>query len=150
MPDQILPKHYPEKYVELRQSLLIDLLNLDHEILCLPQLIQDAAEIAATADEAESSAKHIYEVISAEVSSLMRDMGGTKPPSETQISARLPLNIDVQEARKNYDTSKFDSKIWSAMVSSLREKSKLLQKTSDLIMAGFISQSSAYEKARRS
>ena len=53
---------YSVAYIKLRSRLVIDMLRFDEEIMALPQLIQEAAELAADAGVERDSSKQARDI----------------------------------------------------------------------------------------
>jgi len=136
------------KYHELSSHLTIDMLRLDQDILELPQIIQDAAELAASIAGIGRDAEHYYEITRAETANKIRNADGDSP-SEAYITRQLPLEQEVQDAKHIINEAARDTALVTELVRSLREKSRLLIKLSDLIIAGYITPSSVYSKEQK-
>ena len=137
---------------ELRNKLGIDLLNLDQELMEMPVLVQDAAEQAALANDEERAARHNFDLVQSEAARKLRSIpegSDKKPPSEEKLKSLLPLEEDVANARIAYDAAQTTSAVANALVSSLREKARMLQKISDLIIAGYITKNFAVDNSRQ-
>lgn len=131
------------RYAEITSSLRINILGIDQDLMAMPQLVQQAAELAADANADEHASKLAMDIIMAEASARLREPEeGQKARSETQIASQLILEPDVQAARQAYDESRLTSAKCSALLGSMRDKSRLLGKTCDLVVAGFITPSS--------
>jgi hypothetical protein len=136
-------------YDALKAKLPIDLLRLDSDLTELPQLVQEAAEQAADLLNELNSADHELDVAKAQAAADIRAaFEGSKAPSETQISSVIELNPNVQAARVKLNEARFQSKKANDMVSSFRDKSRLIGKCADMIVSGFITPSSVYRKEK--
>jgi hypothetical protein len=130
-------------YRELRDKLEINVLRIDQELVELPQLVQQAAELASVASSNEHVAKHALDVTVAEASAGLRVPAlGMKARSETQIASEIPLDDDVQRARSYYDNTREISSRYTSLHYSMREKSKLVMKVCEMINGGFLTPSS--------
>jgi hypothetical protein len=136
------------KYEQLKQELAIDLVSFDDDFMKMPNVVQEAAEFAADLLYAVLVAKQVYDVTKVDAGNRLRT---SKVPSlsETAVAAQLQGEADVQEARLAYDKAQRDSEKASALVADLRLKSHNLQKISEMIMAGYITPSSAYVQQRK-
>ena len=130
-------------YEDLKNRLELNILEIDHELMSLPALVQEAAELSTMASADEHAARHALDVVTAEAASRLRAQDeGKKVRSETQIASEIALDEEVQIARKAYDDSRLDAARASALFNSMREKGRLIGKAADLIVAGFITPSS--------
>lgn len=139
-----------DRYYELRQHLGIDLLDLEHAFMVTPRVIQDAAELAAKADNVKNVAKHTLDIVKAEAGERIRSPArpGGRDLSEARVAAVLPLDPQVQEARRLYDNATYEADLCTALHQSLRDQSFLLSKTAEMVIAGFISPTTAHEHRR--
>jgi hypothetical protein len=138
-----------DRYYELRQHLGIDMMELEHAFMITPTAIQDAAELAAKANNAQAAAKHTVDIVKAEASERIRSQPiHGKDPSEARIASIIPLDHEVQEAWRQLATATYESDICDALYQSLREQGFLLSKTADLVIAGFISPTTVHEQRR--
>jgi len=141
--------NYPDPYLSLRAQLGIDLLALDDELMKMPQLVQDAAELAAEANDDANAAALAYEVCKAEAGLRIRESAPhSERVTEASIERQLPLDPEVQDARVAADQAKTYAGLVHALVQSLRTKSTLLQKASELVIAGYITPNAAYQRRR--
>jgi hypothetical protein len=140
------PFEFPEDYQALRAQLPIDWLSLDDELMKMPQLVQEAAEMAMRAGNAVGGAELAYDVIKAEIGQAMR--AENERITEAAIERNLPLYNDVQEARMELIHAKTYAKLCEDLVRNLRIKSTTLQKSSDLIISGYITPSAAVQQRR--
>ena len=132
-----------KKYDELRAKLQIDILRIGDELIAMPALVQETAELAAVIGAEEHGCRLALDIISAEAASRLREPeDGKKAKSETQIASELISQGDVQDARQAYDSAKLDAAQANALHNSMREKVRLLGKACDLVVAGFITPSS--------
>lgn len=137
---------YPEAYQALRAQLRIDMVDLGEELMKMPLLVQDAAELAVAAMDDENACQLALDVLRAEIGQGMREQH--EKITEAAIERSLPLNEQVQEARSAYNHAKTYAKLCDDLVKALRTKSQLLQKASDMMMAGYITPAAAYERRR--
>jgi hypothetical protein len=138
---------FPDSYEQLRSRLAIDLMNIDDELMRMPSLVQDAAELAAAASDAENETHLVYDISKAQFALRVRSEGHERV-TEASIDRQAPLDPAVQAARQDYEHARTYASLCGSLVSSLRTKSSLLQKASDLMVAGFVTPSSAYERER--
>jgi hypothetical protein len=136
--------HNQEDYDRLRALLKIDWLRVDQEVAGMAQLIQETAEYSIRASEEEAAAKSVLEIVTAEASARLRIPVDPKekPKSDAQIGRELPLERDVQEAQISVVTAHTDAALWRALVNSMQDKSQILRKGCNLIVAGFITPTS--------
>lgn len=137
---------YPEAYQALRVQLPIDWLDLDNEIMKMPVLVQEAAELAVAASNEESILQLGYDVAKAETGQRLRQEN--ERITEAAIERQLPLSDEVQQARLDYLHAKSYARLCEELVRSLRIKSQQLQKSCDMIVQGYMTPSAAYEKRR--
>jgi hypothetical protein len=137
---------YPAAYYALRAKLAIDPDDLDNEIAQMPVLVQDAAELAVAAANEENACQLAYDVIKAETGHRLRR--DNEKITEAAIERAMPLYEEVQEARIAYNYAKTYTKLCDDLVRSLRTKVTMLQKHTEMIMQGYITPSSLYEKRR--
>lgn len=137
---------YPDTYHALRAQLPIDIGDLDNDLMKMPQLVQDAAELAIAAADEENACQLALDVIKAQVGQQLREQ--QEKITEAAIERSLPLFEEVQDARVAVNHAKTYAKLCDDLVRSLRTKSSLLQKASDLIIAGYITPAAAYERRR--
>lgn len=139
-----------DAYARLRRMLRIDHTRIDEEIMELPMLLQDAAELAAKLGEAERIVAHDYEITKAEVAAEMRRvLDGGKPPSEASIASALNGDERVQAARREVELARRDTEIAKALAGNMHEKSSLIRKTADLMLAGYITPASIVDRNRQ-
>ena len=135
-----------ERYDALKAALAIDLSQLDDTLIRCPQLMQDAGELSAEALFLERAADLTLDVITASVSSQLRNDGvdaGRKQRSEAAITSELPNNEEYQMARNAYDSARLDSSLCQSLANSMRERVRTIIKVGDLIQAGYITPNSA-------
>jgi hypothetical protein len=137
---------FPEAYQALCAQLPVDLLDLDNELMKMPQLVQDAAELAYNASNAEGAALLAYDVIKAQIGQQLRE--DNEKITEAAIERSLPLYEDVQEARVAVNQAKTYAKLCEDLVRNLRIKSSTLQKSCDLIVSGYMTTGTVYERRR--
>jgi hypothetical protein len=137
---------YPDDYNALCARLGLDLEDLDNELMKMPPLVQEAAELAAIAMNDENACHLALDIIKAEVGLQLRQE--QEKITEAAIERLLPLSVEVQEARSNYNHAKTYAGLCGDLVRSLRTKSSLLQKACEMTVAGFITPSAAYERRR--
>jgi hypothetical protein len=142
----VSPSGYPLEYQALCAQLPIDLMNLGEELMRMPQLVQDAAELASLASNEESACLMAVDIIKAETGQQLRQEN--EKITEAAIERSLPLFADVLEARTAYNHAKTYAKLCEDLVRSLRTKSMLLQKAGDLIVAGYITPAAIYQRRR--
>lgn len=132
-------------YDDLKRRLTIDLLRIDDELTQMPFLIQEGAEAAAAISNDLNAADFELDVLKAQVAADLRtaESYGSRPPSETRIAGMIDIDPRIQEAKKKVDEIKYQYRMVNDLVSALREKSRLLGKVSDLIIAGYLSPNSA-------
>ena len=140
-------------YDDIKKKLRIDLLRLDQELTELPFLVQEAAEISIELFNDVQKADLELDVAKAQVASDLReekDESG-KVPSETKIASMIILDPRVQEAQTKLNELRYQSRLANELVTNLRDKSRLLGKTSDLVIAGFITPNSrkAFEEENK-
>lgn len=132
------------KYDELNAALKIDILRIDQELIVMAQRIQAASELSIDASDDEHAAKMAYDIATAEASARLRSVvsAAGKPRSEAQIATEVPLDEMVQAARAELDMARNTASKAKALASSMMEKSQLVRKACDMIVAGFITPSS--------
>lgn len=135
-----------ERYKELKQHLRIDKLRLDDELMECPVYLQAASEYAVEAMGLRDVAKHELDVATANEARLMRI--ADDKISEAKITNQMPLRPKVQEAQRKLDDCKLDAGHWSALAESMREKASLLRRMAELIVSGYLTQTSAYDERR--
>lgn len=131
---------HEDAYTRLRQSLSIDLLRIDEELIEMPQLVQDIAEYTAEATFARDKAKIEWEIAQAQAAKDARQRcidAGTKFTVD-QISNEVMLDPDVREAQADYEQSKLDADMWGALIAGARTKSSSLKHASELIASGYL------------
>lgn len=130
-------------YDDVKKRVKIDLLRLDQELVDMPFLIQAASEISGEVFNDLQKADLELDVARATFANGMRNAAGEgRVPSETRIASEAILDPAVQEAQQKVNDLKYESKLINDLVSSLREKGRLLSKLADLTVAGFISPNS--------
>lgn len=135
-----------ERYARLRMRLKIDELNIDQEIMEQPMLVQEAAELANELREESGALKHAFDIIKAEVSGALRANG--EKMTEGALGAAVLLDKSVQDARTESEQAELGAARAAALVSAFHDKTRMLAKTADLIVSGFITPASTYEKDR--
>lgn len=140
------PPVYPPAYRVLRAQLAIDMIDIDNELMKMPQVVQDACELAVEAADNENACELAYDVLKASIGQSLREQ--QERISEAAIERQLPLYDEIKDARNAYNHAKTYTKLCDDLVRALRTKSSLLQKTSDLIISGYITPSAAYERRR--
>jgi len=142
------PTFKTEKYRWLKQRIGLDLLFIDQDIMELPILLQEAGEITATALERRESAKADLETQEAVVANRLRRDEYNGKKSETAIASLVPLDEDYQRIQKDLSEARLDASLWTGMVDSIRTKSTMIKVAVDLLIAGYITQSSLQGKRR--
>jgi hypothetical protein len=135
-----------EEYLALRSQLPIDFADLDNEVMKMPALVQDASELAVAAMNDENACLLAYDIIKAEIGQQLR--AAQERITEAAIERSLPLYEQVLEARSAYNHAKTYARLCDDLVKALRGKSTLLQKASDLIIAGYITPAATYRRRR--
>lgn len=135
-----------QRYDNLSRRLRIDMADVDNELVDMPMLVQEAAELATDANDVENLAHLDYDVARAEYGQRLRLENDRI--SEARIESSMPLDPIVVQARVGYERAKIDSALCAALVSALRTKSSLLQKAADMMLAGWITPNAAYERRR--
>ena len=139
------------RYEEIRARVDIDLLHIDSELVQLPGLIQEAAEGASAAAAEERAAKLALRIVTAEATLKLRSESppGGKERSEARITSELILQPEVQAAQEALDLAEANTASWRSLVGSLSEKSSLLRKSCDMVIAGFVTPASYAARASR-
>lgn len=134
-----------EIYERLRSKLKLDPLDLDQELIELPLLIQEAAELTAHRVTSRDRAKNALDVAMAQAADHLRrapvadGKGGTKLRSEAQIETEIPLYDNVQEAITKMEDAKLELALWQALCDALRAKRDSLKLYADLTISGYLS-----------
>lgn len=137
---------FPDTYQALRAALTVDYLDIDNEIMKLPQQVQEAAELAFEAANDEAACKMAHDVVKAETANSLRE--ANERITEAAIERQLPLFEDVQNARMAHARAEAFTRLCQELVRSLRVKSLMLQKASEMIVSGYMTPSAAYERRR--
>jgi hypothetical protein len=136
-------------YDRIHASLHIDILEIDREVTELPMILQEAVELAAELKDYERQADHELDILTAKVSAKLRQVGDAKAPTESAIKLALAADPEIQKARDGLSQMSYDAELASGLVNTLRDKSRLVMKTADMIVSGFITPSSAYTRQRK-
>jgi hypothetical protein len=146
----IVPRHKPDKYTWLKQYTPIDLLTIDEQITQMPVLIQECGECTSQAIEIREMAKSDLERIGAIVSNQLRSQldGKGNPPSEQKIGSKLPAEAEYIEALASLSEARLDAGLWTSLMEALRVKSSSLKVSADLMVSGYITQSSILARRR--
>lgn len=151
--DDEVPKSlsaYLQRYYELREFLGIALTPTRMEQLYsqIMQYFGDAAKLTCDADAEETAARHTYDVVKAHAGARLRDhLVAGKEPSEARITALLPLEPDVQEARAALDKARYEAQVCQTLYKLYDTQSRLLGKASDMTISRF-GVSTSYERDR--
>jgi hypothetical protein len=138
-----------DRYYQLQRYLGIDLNELEDAFMTTPRVLQDAAELAARADNAHSVTKHTLEIVKAEAGARVRAvLIGGKEPSEARIAASIPLDDEVKQAFRALDAAAYEADICTALAKNLHDQVFLLNKAADMVLAGFITPRSIDEHRR--
>ena len=139
------------QYAKLKAKLAIDTLRFDQELIEIAQLVQEAAELSATATALRDAAKMQLDIETATAATTLRsvldDKG--KARSETQIASELPLIDKVQDARAALIEAERESSIYRNLVESLKHKKEALRTISEQMVAGFTTPSALAADARK-
>jgi hypothetical protein len=143
-----------ETYERLRSKLTLDPLDLDQELIELPMLIMEAAELTANRVTDRDRAKNELDVAMAQAADHLRrtpvtdGKGGTKVRSEAQIETEIPLYDNVQSAVTKLEDAKLELALWQALCDSLRAKRDSLKLFADLTISGYLSPNTALSERK--
>jgi len=137
---------YPEEYQALYAQLDVDPLDMDNQLMKLPHLVQDASELAVSAENAMNAASLAYDCVKAQLAEALRSQN--EKITEASIERSLPLYEDIQEARNALNHAKTYMRLCEDLVRALRIKSQHVLKSADMIMSGYMTPSAAYERRR--
>jgi hypothetical protein len=141
-----------ERYERLRRYVGLDLLDIEGMFMQTPRLVEDAAELAARADQAENIAKHNYDLAVAEASDRIRQPWVVQNTAQGRIDSELkimvPMCPDVVEARRTHTNSIYFAKACEGLFTTLKEQSRLLGKAADMVNSGYIKPSTLLARSR--
>jgi len=135
-------------YDRLKAQLRPNPLNIDQELIEMPALVMEAAEMTAFAVAARDAAAFDFDLAEARAADDLRVAtgankdGSPKMKSEAQIKSELPNHPLVRTARAKVEETKLDTALWMALSSAMHTKSGSLERVSNLIQAGFITRDS--------
>lgn len=136
-----------EDYMRLRARLIIDPLMLDDELIHMPMLIMEASEHAMNAIHKRDEAKAVLEWTRANVAASLRADTSVKR-TDASVAADIQLDADYGRAQDELLAWGHDASLWQALVDALREKSRSLNKTADLMLSGYLTPSAAQAERR--
>jgi hypothetical protein len=140
------------RYNELRHYLgleLLDMLELERAYMQTPRIIEEAGQLAASADKTENDAKHNLDIAKAAAGERIRSIPvAGREPSEARVTSLLPLEPDVQEARNILDQARYEAQVCESLYKALETQSRLLAKATDMVLSGYITPTAAYEDRR--
>lgn len=135
-----------KEFAVIKQSLTIDMLLIDEDLIRHPMLMQEAAECTAAVIRVRDAVKNELDVETARAASRLREPTETeKAPSETKIASLVILDKNVIKKRAEYDDTRYDAALWQGLAEAVKEKGSSLKRISELIIAGYL----APDKVRR-
>ena len=144
-------------YARLRAKLHIDPLELDHQLMEMPQLVQDCGEVvaecinmrdAATTDLKTAESRAADKLRSRHIVVDGKDGPVNKQRSEAQITSEIPSMPEVRKAAETLETVKLDLALWQTLMDSLRTKNASLKTTAELIISGYLTRDSIHSNRR--
>lgn len=130
----------------LRACLAIDPNALDEHFVRQPQLLGDAIDNLCYAEAARDDVKmHLTITIAAEGRKLRE---GTERISDTAIVRELAMEPTVIEYKMALAKCENDLARWAGLVDAIKDKTKALQKLSDLTISGYLVPDAAYRRDR--
>jgi hypothetical protein len=138
-------------YERLKACLPVDLVEIDKDLIEMPVIAQEAAELAATMMNCVATAKHELEIAGAEARSVIRVrlLVNGKPPSETRVDSEVPLDEVVQMRRRELDALEYKYRLASDLARSMQKKSDQIGNATSMILKGFMTPNSVYENQVR-
>ena len=139
-----------ERYERLRQYLGLDIRDLENQFIRVPRIQQEAAELAAAANQVVEFAKYNLKLAEAQAAAHIREVPvHGKEPSQARIDSMVPLDPEVQAAQKAVIVATNEAQHCSGLVKSFDSQSWLLRKASDLASTGYFSPSQLREQRRQ-
>ncbi len=138
-------------YVRLRDSLRIEPLRLDQELVEFPMLLMDACEIAGECLRARDAAEAEYKTALSLAAAELREepLQSGKQRSEAAVASEAPLQDGPLEAHERLMDAKANLSYWNGLVDSMRAKQSSLRRLCDLHVSGYMTGSSVVADARR-
>ena len=149
---------------QLKAELAIDPLDLDNELIQLPQLVMEIGENLAEAIAAYDRAKENLDRARGEAGRRLRNGPARKPqvegerpqiikewkqPSEAQIATEIPLIDIVVEAQDRVGELQLIVSKWKELHWAMRQKSSSIEQYVKLMAAGYMTPNSVHQQRRQ-
>jgi hypothetical protein len=142
------PSAQDKLYVRLKSRLTIDTMQLDQELIELPQMLSDAGEATAYCIAARDVAKNELDINMSIAADRLRQQpitdsdGKEKRRSEKQIETEIMSIQIVKDAHHRLEEAKLDLALWQSLVDGIRAKQSSIKTVSDLMISGYLAPSS--------
>lgn len=143
-----------ETYERIKAKLQFDPLDFDQQLIELPMLVLDAAEMATLYAGERDKAKGALDLAMAQAADQLRTntiidaKGNPKIRAEAQIESELPLYENVQEAQQKFDECKYRLALSQNLVDALKVKRDAMKVYAELTISGYLSPNAALNDRR--
>ena len=138
-----------DAYINLKQHLALDLLNIDEHLMRLPMLQMEASEYASDAARFAGEYAAILRNVTSEAAQALRS-SGEKKPSEAEINSRILTDEVVMNATADLAAAEYDKDRWRALVDSFKSKMSAMRISGELIVAGYLAPRAVVSTGRES
>lgn len=126
-----------KRFNQLKTRLAVDTVRLTEELMQLPSLQQEAAELAAEAQRTRDEVHDIAKQVEAEIKAQKRL--ATPGISEARLASEVLLEKEVTEAHEAVSQAEYELAMWKTIADGMRTKSSSIRTIADLIAAGYTS-----------
>jgi len=126
-----------KRFNRLKARLAVDTLQLTEELMQLPSLQQEAAELAAEAQRTRDEVHDIAKQVEAEIKAQKRL--ATPGISEARLTSEVLLVKEVTESQEAANQADYELAMWKTLADGMRTKSSSIRTIADLIAAGYTS-----------
>lgn len=135
------------EYNRLSKLTRLEPMNLEEELVSLPQYIQEVNEHVAAALFRRDALKNNLDREIAKVGRRIRSES-EKKPSDATIAAEALLDPEVIAVSDELEVARFDATNWTGLANAFGVKASMAKRYSELTVAGFLAPNAAYQQRR--
>lgn len=139
--------HEESEYQRLSKMTRLEPMNLEEELISLPQYVQEVNDHVAAALFRRDMLKHEHERQTAKSARSIRE-NAEKKPSDATIAMEVLLDPEVQRLQEELEVARFDATLWTGLANAFTTKSSMAKRYSELTVAGFLAPNAAYKERR--
>lgn len=137
--EPVEPQYLPKLYRKLRADIRIDQMRVADELMESPDLVMTCAEHCANANAVRDEKAGNVKVVTAQrAASYRKRLVNGKARSETEIKSLVEGDEAVSNAIADYEQSRLDAALWTALVNAAQLKHSALKRVAEMIVSGYL------------